>query len=367
MPLSHVVLDKPNIARMLTAIRDMSPETEFKARLLGEIHGLVKDSSTAGDFFSKIMANLFSEHGLILLEPHYLRRLMRPIFKRLIKHPTECTKILNDAGLWLKRLGYSPKIHKKPNICNFFLISNEGKRERVTYNGQFATADETFSEKDLLDLLDDNPSRFSANAVIRPVTQDFLFPTFAYVAGPNEIAYLSQLKPIYDFFAVEMPVVVPRFGVTIVERKVSKILEKYGVGIQDLRTPEKLLKDLAKEELNGVFKAFKNEITKSMFEVTQRAESIDPTLTGSCTLAQGRILKSINTLEDKLASRLKEQNLLVKKQITKAYNNIFPCGQLQERQINILEYLIKFGREFLKVIHENLRDADYGEHRVIKW
>ncbi|UCD96707.1 MAG: bacillithiol biosynthesis cysteine-adding enzyme BshC [Candidatus Bathyarchaeota archaeon] len=367
LPLSHVALDKEKMKTMLTAIGDVSPETEFKAKLLEEIQELIADSLTVGDFYSKIMINLFGDNGLILVEPHYFRRLMCPIFERLVRRPTECTRILNDAGMQLRRLGYSPRIHKRPDICNFFFINDEGKRERVAYNGQFVTATQVFSQKELLDVLDTDPSRFSANAVIRPVTQDLLFPTFAYIAGPNETAYLAQLKPIYDFFAVEMPVVVPRFGVTIVERKVSKVLEKYRVGIQDLRNPEKFLKDLAKEELDGVFKPFKSEVAKSIAEVTQRAESIDPTLTGSCTLAQGRILKSIDALENKLASRLKEQNTLIKEQIAKAHDNIFPRGQLQERQINILEYLIKFGREFLRVVFENLRDADYGEHRVIKW
>jgi uncharacterized protein YllA (UPF0747 family) len=62
---------------------------------------------------------------------------------------------------------------------------------------------------------------------------------------------------------------------------------------------------------------------------------------------------------------LKEQNVVVKQQITKAHKNILPNNQLQERQINVLEYLIKYGEEFLRIIYENLLKADYGEHRVI--
>ena len=365
--LSHIALDKPRLKMMLTAIESASPETEFKAPLLEEMQEIIGNSSTVGDFFSRIMIKLFGENGLVLVEPHCFRDLMVPVFERLLKQPTECTRILNEAGLKLGRLGYSPKIHKRSNICNFFLVSQDGKRQRVTYNERFKTANETFSQEELLDLLDSSPSRFSANAVTRPITQDFLFPTFAYVAGPNEIAYLAQLKPIYDFFALEMPVVFPRFGATIVERKISKVLEKHDVEIHDLRNPEKLLKDLAKAELDGSFSSFKSEVTESMSEVTRQAESIDPTLIGSCALARGRILKVMETLEDKIASRLKEHNLIVREQITKAHNNIFPDNQLQERQINVLEYLIKFSKEFLRVIYENLHEADYGEHRVIKW
>lgn len=363
---SHMSLDRFELKKMLTIIDGVSPNSEFKTRLLDEINGIIQRSSTIGEFFSRFMIYLLGEWGLVMIEPHYLRDLMIPVFDRLIRRPTECTQILNDTGLKLSKLGYSPKIHKKSNICNFFVLNDEGKRLRVTYNGRFRVANETFSQKELLRLLGDNPYRFSANAITRPITQDFLFPTFAYVAGPNEIAYQAQLKEIYNFFALEMPVIFPRFGATVVEKKISKVLVKYKAKVNGLKNPEKMLKGLAKERIDDVFNSFKSEILRDMAEVTKHAKSIDETLIGPCSLAKGRILKTIEVLENKVTSKLKEHNLVAQQQITKAYNNLFPYGHLQERQINVLEYLIKFGKEFLRMVYENFCEADYGEHRVIK-
>ena len=363
---SHVNLDKSELKKMLTTIEGVCPDSEFKALLLNEISGIVQRSSTIGDFFSKFMIYLLGELGLVMIEPQYLRDLMIPIFDRLIRRPTECTQILSEAGLKLNELGYSPKIHKKSNICNFFILNEYGKRLRVTYNGKFQVADETFSQRELLRLLNDNPSRFSANAITRPITQDFLFPTFAYVAGPNEIAYLAQLKGVYDSFALEMPVIFPRFGATIVEKKVSKVIRKYKAEIHELRNPEKLLKKLARKKIDDVFNSFKSEVLKGMTEVTQRAESIDETLIAPCSLAKGRIIKTIEVLENKITSKLKEHDLVARQQINKAYNNLFPYEDLQERHINVLEYLIKFGKEFLRIVYEDFSEADYGQHRVIK-
>ena len=366
LAFSHMSLDKSKLKKILTIIEPVSPNSEFKTPLLKEINEIIQTSSTMGDFFSRFMIYLLGELGLVMIEPQYLRDLMTPIFDRLIRRPTECTQILNETGSKLRKLGYSPKIHKKSNMCNFFILNDKGKRLRVTYNGKFRVANETFSQRELLRVLDDNPSRFSANAITRPITQDFLFPTFAYVAGPNEIAYQAQLKGIYDFFALEMPVIFPRFGATIVEKKVSKVLGKYKAEIDELRNPEKLLKKLAKEKIDYVLNSFKSEVLKGMAEVTRQAESIDETLIGPCSLARGRILKTIEVLEDKIASKLKEHDLVARQQITKAYNNLFPYGDLQERQINVLEYLIKFGKEFLRIVYEDFSEADYGEHRVIK-
>jgi len=363
---SHMSLDKAELKKMLTLVEDVSPNSEFKAPLLKEIDEIIYESSTIGDFFSRFMIYLLGEFGLIMIEPQILRDLMTPVFDRLIRRPTVCTQILNEAGSKLSKLGYSPKIHKKSNICNFFILNDEGKRLRVSYNGKFRVANETFSQTELLRLLDDNPSRFSANAVTRPITQDLLFPTFAYVAGPNEIAYQAQLKGIYDFFSLEMPVIFPRFGATIVEKKISKVLRKYKAEIHELRNPEKLLKKLAREKIGDVFKSFKSEVLRGMIEVTRQAEFVDETLVGPCFQARGRILKTIEVLENKIASKLKEQHLVTRQQITKAYSNLFPCGDLQERQVNVLEYLIKFGEKFLGIVHENFSEANYGAHRVIK-
>jgi bacillithiol biosynthesis cysteine-adding enzyme BshC len=300
-----------------------------------------------------------------MVEPHALRELMVPVFDRLIRWPTECTHLLNDAGAQLDELGYSPRIHKKSNICNFFLLNDEGKRLRVTYNGEFQIANETLSQRDLLHLLADEPVRFSANALTRPITQDFLFPTFAYVAGPNEIAYLAQLPAIYEFFSLEMPVIFPRFGATILESKIVQVLEKYHVETQELRNLEKLLKELAREKINGPFNAFRSEVSQRMDTVIQQVKAIDATLTAPGALAKGRILKTIDVLEDKVASKLKEQDLVARHQLTKASNNLFPTGHLQERQINVLEYLIKFGTEFLQRVYADFREAEYGAHQVI--
>lgn len=363
---SHLRLDKSELKKILTVIGRVSPNSEFKPLLLKEINGIIRTSSTVGDFFSRFMIYLLGDLGLVMIEPQHLRELMAPIFDRLIRRPTECTRILNETGSQLAELGYSPKIHKKSNICNFFVVSDSGERLRVTYNGEFRVDNETFSQRELLRLLDDNPSRFSANAVTRPITQDFLFPTFAYVAGPNEIAYLAQLNAIYGFFSLEMPVIFPRFGATIVEKKISKILEKYKAEIHEFSNPEKLLKKLAKGRIDDVFNSFKSEFSRGMAEVTRHAESIDKTLIGSCSLARGKILKTIQALEGKITSKLKEHDQVTKQQVIKAYSNLFPYGDLQERHINVLEYLIKFGEDFLRIVYEDFFKADYGEHRVIK-
>ena len=61
------------------------------------------------------------------------------------------------------------------------------------------------------------PAAFSPNVLLRPIVQDTLFPTICYVAGPNELAYLGQLRQIYERFGVPMPLMYPRASATLVD------------------------------------------------------------------------------------------------------------------------------------------------------
>src|SRR5690606_7788927 len=94
-----------------------------------------------------------------------------------------------------------------------------------------------YSTADLLAMLEAEPERFSPGVALRPLVQDRLFPTAAYVGGPGETAYFAQLKPVYDLFGVPMPVVYPRASLTLVPDKVARILDRYGLGVADLASP----------------------------------------------------------------------------------------------------------------------------------
>ncbi len=365
---SHLQLDKESARKMLSTIDLASPDSEFKMELMKMINRVIDLSTTVADFFSRLMVHIFGEFGLIMIEPDLLRCSMTPIFQKLIRQPLECTRLLSQTSAWLKSLGYPAKIHKKPDNCNFFIIGDKGKRFQVTYKRstrRFQYGNESFSEREILKLLSTNPQAFSANAVIRPITQDFLFPTFGYVAGPNEIAYLAQLKGIYEFFSLEMPIIYPRFGATIVEKKILKVIAKHKAEITEFRNPEKLLKKLAGKKF-VVFNSLRQEVSKSMIRATKQAEAVNKSLVESIQIARTNILKTIETLDNKFASKIKENDLVTRQQIMKTSHNLFPNGNLQERQINVLEYLMKYGDRFLQTVYESFSKAKYGQHVVIE-
>ena len=359
---SEIRLDKEKIDRMIANIEEFTPDTEFKDSILEKLVSICQRRQNLAQVFSKLMLSLLGDFGLILIEPKDLKKLMIPVFKKLIENPTRCSKILSQEEVKLKELGYSPRIHKRSDFCNFLV-----ERKSVIYRGKFHVGENVYSSEEMLDWLEKNPSAFSANVVTRPLIQDWILPTYAYVAGPSEIAYFAQLKRIYEEFEIEMPLIWPRFGATIVENKILKVLNKYHFEILDLRFPELLTKELARKKMDSLFGSARSKILETFSPVEEAAVKIDRGLRDSSQASLRKALRAMDILEDKVARRLKRQNIIMQSQINKAAHNIFPLQDLQERKLNVLEYLIKFGQDFLRVVHGDFSKADYGEHKVISF
>ena len=65
-------------------------------------------------------------------------------------------------------------------------------------SGRWQAGKRAFSEDELLEILKQTPERISPNALLRPVFQDAILPTSAYVGGPAEIAYFAQTQVLYE-------------------------------------------------------------------------------------------------------------------------------------------------------------------------
>lgn len=89
--------------------------------------------------------------------------------------------------------------------------------------GKFVGKDgaHSFSYEELIGEMERNPARFSNNVVTRPLMQEYVFPTLAFIGGPGELAYWSELQQVFHTVGFQMPPVVPRLTITYVERDIA--------------------------------------------------------------------------------------------------------------------------------------------------
>ena len=143
---------------------------------------------------------------LLFLDPldPAVRKIGAPLVAEALGAAPELKARLMARNRELEAAGYHAQVHLEEKTSLFFLLENG---ERVPLRRK----DSEFGE------LRDRAAEVSPNALLRPVVQDYLLPTVAYIGGPAELAYLAQSKVIYDRLLGRMPVVTSRSSFTLVE------------------------------------------------------------------------------------------------------------------------------------------------------
>ena len=186
--------------------------------------------------FARWLERQLGPHGLVVYDASdpAAKPFARSLFKREIGNAGRTARLAAEAGAELASLGYHAQA--SPAAGSVALFQLDGTRQPIrAVDGAFSTGGRTLDASTLLADVETDPARFSPNVLLRPIVQDTLLPTVAYVAGPNELAYLGQLRRVYTVFDVPMPVIHPRASATIVDAATARFLNRYRVDFAELQ------------------------------------------------------------------------------------------------------------------------------------
>ncbi|MFA6541231.1 MAG: bacillithiol biosynthesis cysteine-adding enzyme BshC [Bacteroidota bacterium] len=354
-----VVIDE-HIDQLFSAIESMIQRTAYTESLMQLLHGYYKNGATLLEAFVKLFNHLYEDSGLIFINANQkeLKELLKPVFEKELTSNSETSKLVIQKSAELEESFHAQIKGKGVNLFMF----HKGGRYLIerSENGDYYLKNtrQRFTKDELLALCQTSPEIFSPNVILRPICQDTLLPTAAYVGGPAEIAYFAQLKPVYEFFEVTMPIIYPRITATIVEEKVNKVLEKYSLEIQELfgdvdSVLSKVSEQVSEVKVDSLFHNLEVTIKESINEARFAIQQIDPTLNGTVDGTMSKFLQQLDVLKQKTQKAQQQKEEISLKQIRKASLHIFPNGNFQEREISVIHYLNKYGIDFIKWIsHE---------------
>jgi bacillithiol biosynthesis cysteine-adding enzyme BshC len=240
------------------------------------------------------------------------------------------------------------------DATNVFLHDEQGRERLVREDGRWLLrrTRRQLADGELHDLMEHRPEHFSPNVLLRPVVESAIFPTICYVGGPSEVAYFAQIGCLFRSHGIEPPVVFPRFGVTIIENKVRKVLERSGMDASDFRRPfheiaTRYVKDEMPVAVTGPLARLRETIRSEYDALRDAAADIDPTLRKWIEGVRNGTLGEVDGAEKKVASHLKRKSDVVLEQLRKAAVNLFPENAPQERVLNVLPYLARYGPDLL--------------------
>ncbi len=364
----------------LRSIEERIEETiaELRAKLPGtdfsdDIFRLLRDAYTPGgslqQAFARLFNTLYPDAGVVFIDPSdtAIKQLATPVFlQELETFPTTGEEVIKRSAELEER--YHAQM--KPRAVNMFAIHKEGRYpiEPSDYGFFLKGTRQRFTRDELVELAGNEPERFSPNVLLRPIMQDFLLPTAAYVAGPSEISYFAQLQPAYDHFRIPMPIIFPRASLTIVDNKVDKVFRKFKLpyAAMFLENEEAWRLIQHGEEGNTAFdfNEFRTRLSAILEELPALAVSEHANLGSPAEATLNNIQRSLATFEDKLLHHRRQNDEVLTRQIEKMHVYLFPEGKPQERQLNIVTYLNRYGFDILRQIEEACQPFP-AEHRLL--
>ncbi|MGD6850314.1 bacillithiol biosynthesis cysteine-adding enzyme BshC [Rossellomorea aquimaris] len=371
---SHIMYNKTVMKKWLHDILVMLGETEHTNQLSSALTKMIEEEEDIVRFFAHIVMSLFKDFGLLVIDSAYplLRKLESRHFHHLIENSQSITDKVLEQQEEIRNNGYGTQLDISPIAANLFiqlqderaLLEREGNKFFEKNSGK------AYSSLELLSILDESPESFSNNVVTRPMMQEWLFPTLAFVAGPGEIAYWGELKKAFEYVDLKMPPVVPRLNITIVEREIEKRIQDlqltlHGVITEGVSTSRNAFwKSLERPDLEFEMKEIQEELQRKYEKIREKAVSIDQGLHPIIDKNLEFHLSQFDYLRNKVDKALKDKNSLTFNHFMKVENSIRPNEGPQERTWNVLYFLNKYGPDFVKDL--TLLEFTFdGTHKVV--
>jgi len=371
IPASHLILPL-EISDVIQRLSDLTLDSEFKAEILDHLREAYAPGRSFADAFGRWMTRLFQSSGLILIDAGHprLKELGRDVFCLEIIEGSPSTRQALATSERLRQAGYETQIPLHEGILNLFYM--EGERSPLQEKDGTFVLKETQparSGKELAALVKEKPFLFSPNVLLRPLYQDALLPTVAYVAGPGEIAYFAQMKGTYEAFQLPMPVIYPRKSATIVEKKVDHVLRKYDLNMTDLwHRAAGIIGDITKKQvpdfLDKAIRVAHDHLDQDFESLKREVMAFEPSLKDSLDQAKGKMSLQWTFMEKKILQAVRKRNETAIQQLDKAVHNLYPNQHLQERVFNIVPYLIKYGYALVDRLSQAL-PIDELDHQLI--
>lgn len=372
--VSDLEFDKEHMQKWVNKVFEHFGETLETKKIMKSIDEAIIHSRTIVDFFTYLVVDMFKKYGLLVIDSadKQLRELEKPFFRSMIENYEKITEQVLKQQNIINGFDFPNTIDISENALNLFYYDGH-ERQLLEYNkvkNGFVgkSGDCFFTRDDLLTLLEEKPEAFSNNVVTRPIMQESLFPTLAFIAGPGEIAYWGELKLAFESLNIFMPPIIPRLNITFLERSIESDIKHLNL------SAEKIIRNGLEMERQQYWNSIKDQTTETIIDETSvflekqyqyLKDSADKSLLPIVEKNLQFHLKQLEFLQRKanLLTMQKNDNSL--ERLNRMERLLRPNGAPQERLWNIYYFMNKYGEEFLSQIMQ-LNYVFDGTHKLIR-
>lgn len=354
------------VSALLAALRDVFPETEFRDQHLKLLEAAYQPGRRIGQAFGEALAGVLADHELVWLDSARpaVSRALGPLYQRALEETTQATDRLLESTERVRAAGFDPQLLVPDRASNVFFDDAQGRR-RVHVEGgsvRLGSDGEPRPLEALLSELRRTPEAFSPSAALRPVAESALLPVAASVLGPAEVAYWAQLPGLFSWAGVPMPRVVPRTAWTVIEAKIASVLEDVGASSEELRDGgDRVIERAVRQETPTLVSESLEELASTQeaaFDHVVSALGAElPGIRATGEKARASARRVYQDLEKGVAAAVRDRQRTLTRRVRKAATHLYPGGGAQERVLNPLYYLVRYGPGFVADLDREVRAA----------
>jgi bacillithiol biosynthesis cysteine-adding enzyme BshC len=342
MPLGDVSAQLEALERSAGSASDSAP-----IELLERFY---TSDATVGEAYVSFLRELFAPLGIAVIDASHpaTRAAAKPVVTKALELAREIADAVTARNREIESAGFAPQVQDVPGLSLVF-SSSSGSRKRIPIK---AATKQTTSDD------------LGPNVLLRPVVERAILPTVTYIGGPAEIAYFAQIGPIAEAVGVARPAILPRWSCTIIEPHVEKILEKLYLLPEDFRDPHEVEARIARarlpkaviEELNAARAALNERLDALSEAVVEVRAPVGAAVTEGL---RANLLRRLDRFERRLIAAAKREHSDIMHDIATARGSLYPFGKPQERGLNFVPLLARYGatlrQEMLAEAREHAR------------
>lgn len=354
-------IDRPggeaHVPMSLVPLGDVGAQLEALTRACGSAsNGAALDAvrsayaagATVGSAYVRLLRSLLEPVGVAVLDASHpaVRAAGSPVLRHALARADALETELKQRATVLKKAGYRAQVAHVAGRTLVFRSTGAG-RERVRTKEAAATREDAASD-------------LSPNVLLRPVMERAVLPTVAYVGGPAEVAYFAQVSAVADTLEAKRPLIVPRWSGVIVEPQIRKILQVIGADVDDFADAHAVETRVTREQLpKGLAKALETaraRVGEALDELEKADGSAGVLPPAVVEGSRHQLLHKLDRLERRYVAATKRKGSELLTDVATARGSLFPNGKPQERSLNVIPFLARYGDDLWDGIRARTRE-----------
>lgn len=307
-------------------------------------------ASTLGTAYVRQLRAVLEPLGIAVLDAAHgaVRRAAAPVLTSALEKAGAVERALVERSVAIEKAGFETQVEHVPGLSLVFMTEERGEKRRSSV-GNARSAASAPSEQ------------LSPNVLLRPIVERFIMPSAAYIAGPGELAYFAQVSAVADVLDLPWPLALPRWSATILEPRIERLLLRLEISRDELRDRHSVERRLARTripaELAEALRQLREDVEKDVAAL-ERADRDTLVPPASVQGLRHSLLHRLERAERRYIASVKRREDALMRDIATAAAGLYPDGMRQERVLNWVPFLARYGPTLLELMRgEAIRHA----------